>query len=47
MSLKKRRQLLDAGVPKVKLKVRNLQLFNDGVKVELPRMNAEPNQHSA
>ena len=36
MCPKKGRELLDAGVPKDKLKIRNLELFNDGVKVELP-----------
>ena len=33
--LKKRRQLLDEGVPRKKLKIRNLELFNDGVKVTI------------
>ena len=33
--LKKRRELLDGGVPKEKLKIRNLGLYNDRVKVQL------------
>ena len=31
--LKKRRELLDGGVPKEKLKILNLELYSDGVKV--------------
>ena len=46
MCLEKHCYLLNAGVPKDKLKIRNRELFNDGVKIELPRKNAEPNQHS-
>ena len=39
--LKKRRELLDgAAVPKKKLKIRNLELYNDGVKVQLDVQNA-------
>ena len=38
--LKKRRELLDGGVPKEKLKIRNLELYNDGVKVQLDIHNA-------
>ena len=38
--LKKRRELLDGGVPKEKLKIRNLELYNDGVKVQLDVQNA-------
>ena len=37
--LKKQRELLDGGVPKEKLKVRNLELYNDGVKVQLVVQN--------
>ena len=33
--LKKRRELITEGVPKEKLRIRNLELFNDNVKVEL------------
>ena len=33
--LKKMRSLLDKGVPREKLKIRNLELFKDGVKVEI------------
>ena len=42
--LKKRRQLLDEGVPREKLKIRNLELFNDGVKVTIDTEVQEP-QH--
>ena len=39
--LKKRRELLDgAAVPKKKLKIRNLEIYNDGVKVQLDVQNA-------
>ena len=38
--LKKRRELLDGGVPKEKLKIRNLELYNDGVKVQMDVQNA-------
>ena len=38
--LKKRTELLDGGVPKEKLKIRNLELYNDGVKVQLDVQNA-------
>ena len=44
MCLKKLRDLLDAGVSNDKLKIRYLLLFNDGMKIELPRKNAEPDQ---
>ena len=30
--LKRRRELLDEGVPKEKIKIRNFELFNDGKK---------------
>ena len=33
--LKKRRELFDGGVPKEKLKTRNLELYNDGVIMQL------------
>ena len=33
--LKKRRELLDEGVPREKLKIRNFELFNDGKKVAM------------
>ena len=32
--LKRRRELLDEGIPREKLKIRNLELFNDGVKIK-------------
>ena len=38
--LKKRRELLGGGLPKEKLKIRNLELYNDGVKVQLDVQNA-------
>ena len=38
--LKKQRELLDGGVPKEKLKIRNHELYNDGVKVQLDVQNA-------
>ena len=38
--LKKRRELLDGDVPKEKLEIRNLELYNDGVKVQLDVQNA-------
>ena len=38
--LKKRRELLDGGVPKEKLKIRNLELYNEEVKVQLDIQNA-------
>ena len=38
--LKKRRELFDGGVSKEKLKIRNLKLYNDGVKVQLDVQNA-------
>ena len=38
--LKKRRELLDGGVPREKLIIRNLELYNDGVKVQLDKQNA-------
>ena len=38
--LKKRRELLDGGVPTEKLKIRNLELYNDEVKVQLDVQNA-------
>ena len=39
--LKKRRQLLDQGVPREKLRIRNLELFNDGKKVHLESEKTE------
>ena len=45
MCMEKRRKLMDAGVTKDKLKIRNLKFVFDCVKVELPRKSAEPNQH--
>ena len=38
--LKKRRELLDGGVPREKLKIRNLEIYNDGLKVQLDVQNA-------
>ena len=38
--LKKRRELLHGGVLKEKLKIRNLELYNNGVKVQLDVQNA-------
>ena len=38
--LKKRRELLDGGIPKEKLKIRNLELYNDGFKVQMDVQNA-------
>ena len=35
LCLKKRRELLEENVPRDKLKIRNLELFNDGKKVDL------------
>ena len=32
LCLKRRRKLLDEGVPKEKIKIRNFELFNDGKK---------------
>ena len=43
--MEKRRKLMDAGVTKDKLKIRNLKFVFNCVKVELPRKSAEPNQH--
>lgn len=34
--LKRRRELLEEGVPREKLKIKNLELFNDGTKVDIP-----------
>ena len=38
--LNKRRELLDGGVPKKKLKIRNLEVYNDTVIVQLDVQNA-------
>ena len=35
LCLKKRRELIEENVPRDKLKIRNLELFNDGKKVDL------------
>ena len=41
--LKKRRELLTEGVPRDKLKIRNLELFNDGAKVEIASVETKSN----
>ena len=33
--LRKRRELLEENFPRGKMKIRNLELFNDGMKVDL------------
>ena len=35
LCLKRRREMLEEGVPREKLKIRNLELFHDGAKVQL------------
>ena len=40
--LKKRRELLDEGVPREKLKIRNFELFNDGKKVAMDANELPP-----
>ena len=40
--LKKRRELLDEGVPRVKLKTRSFELFNDGKKVAMDATELPP-----
>ena len=41
--LKKRRELLTEGVPRDTLKIRNLELFNDGAKVEIASVETKSN----
>ena len=41
--LKKKRELLTEGVPRDKLKIRNLELFNDGAKVEIASVETKSN----
>ena len=35
LCLKKRREIIEEYVPREKLKIRNLELFNDGRKIDL------------
>ena len=39
--LKKRKELLEENVPRDKLNIRNLELFNDGEKVDLGNKQEE------
>ena len=45
--LKKRRELLDEGVPREKLKIRNFELFNDGKKVAMDATELPPKEQSS
>ena len=40
--LKERRELLEEGVPREKLKNRNFELFNDGKKIEIDSTSPSP-----
>ena len=45
--LKNRRELLDEGVPREKLKIRNFELFNDGKKVAMDATELPPKEQSS
>ena len=40
--LKERRELLEEGVPREKIKNRNFELFNDGKKIEIDSTSTSP-----
>ena len=46
LCLKRRREMLEEGVPREKRKVRNLELFHDGAKVQL-NQTSQPEQENA
>ena len=46
LCLKRRREKLEKGVPREKKKIRNLELFHDGAKVQLNR-TSQPEQENA
>ena len=46
LCLKRRREMLEEGVPREKLKVRNLELIHDGAKVQL-NQTSQPEQENA
>ena len=46
LCLKRRREMLEEGVPREKLKIRKLELFHDGAKVQL-NQTSQPEQENA
>ena len=46
LCLKRRREKLEKGVPREKKKIRNLELFHDGAKVQL-NQTSQPEQENA
>ena len=46
LCLKRRREMLEEGVPREKLKIRNIELFHDGAKVQL-NQTSQPEQENA
>ena len=46
LCLKRRREMLEEGVPRQKLKIRNLELFHDGAKIQL-NQTSQPEQKIA
>ena len=45
LCLKRRREMLEEGVPREQLKIRNLELFHDGAKVQL-NQTSQPEQEN-
>ena len=46
LCLKRRREMLEEGVPREKLEIRNIELFHDGAKVQL-NQTSQPEQENA
>ena len=46
LCLKRRREMLEEGVPREKMKIRNLELIHDGAKVQL-NQTSQPEQENA